>query len=77
MVLEEILNSPLNWLYVPGHSKHILPTTQEDSMHGHHQMVSTKIRLTIFFAVKDGQTLHNQEKTLYNQQKQDQDLTVA
>ena len=46
-------------------------------MHGHHQMVSTKIRLTIFFAVKDGETLHNQEKTLYNQQKQDQDLTVV
>ena len=33
-------------------------------------MVNTKIRLIIFFAVKDG-------KDLYSQQKQDQDLTVA
>ena len=31
-----------------GLSKHPLPTTQ-DSTHGHHQMVNTKIRLTIFF----------------------------
>ena len=28
-----------------GHSKHPLPTTQEKTMHGHHQMVNTKIRL--------------------------------
>ena len=27
--------------------------TREDSAHGHHQMVNTKIRLTIFLAVKD------------------------
>ena len=33
-------------------------------------MVNTKIRLIIFFAAKDG-------KALYNQQKQDQELTVA
>ena len=33
-------------------------------------MVNTKIRLIIFFAVKDG-------KALYSQQKQDQDLTGA
>ena len=33
-------------------------------------MVNTKIRLTIFFAVKGG-------KALYSQQKQDQELTVA
>ena len=33
-------------------------------------MVSTKIRLIIFLAVKDGETL-------YSQQKQDQELTVA
>ena len=38
--------------------------------HGHHQMVNTKIRLIIFFAVKDGEDL-------YSQQKQDQELTVA
>ena len=33
-------------------------------------MVDTEIRLIIFFAAKDG-------KTLYSQQKQDQELTVA
>ena len=52
-----------------GHSKHPLPTTQ-DSTHGHYQMVNTGIRLIIFFAAKD-------EETLYNQQKQDRELTVA
>ena len=44
--------------------------TREDSTHGHHQMVSTEIRLIIFFAAKDG-------KALYSQQKQSLDLTVA
>ena len=39
-------------------------------MHGHHQMVNTKIRLIIFFASKDGEAL-------YSEQKQDQELTVA
>ena len=53
-----------------GHSKHPLPTTQEDTTHGHHQMVNTEIRLIIFFAPKDGEAL-------YNQQKQVQELTVA
>ena len=33
-------------------------------------MVNTEIRLTIFFAAKDGEDL-------YSQQKQDQALTVA
>ena len=31
--------------------------TREDSTHGHHQMVNTEIRLIIFFAAKDGETL--------------------
>ena len=44
--------------------------TREDSTHGHHQMVNTKIRLIIFFAAKDGEAL-------YSHQKQDQELTVA
>ena len=44
--------------------------TREDSTHGHHQMVNTKTRLIIFFAAQD-------EKALYSQQKQDQELTVA
>ena len=33
-------------------------------------MVNTEIRLIIFFAAKDGESL-------YSQQKQDEDLTVA
>ena len=44
--------------------------TREDSTHGHHQMVNTKIRLIIVFAAKDGEAL-------YSQQRQDQELTVA
>ena len=31
--------------------------TREDSTHGHHQMVNTKIRLIIFFAAKDREVL--------------------
>ena len=53
-----------------GHSKHPLPTKQEDSTHGHHQMVNTEIRLIISFAAEDGEAL-------YSQQKQDWELTVA
>ena len=41
---------------------------REDSTHGHHQMVNTKIRLIICFAAKDGEAL-------YSQQKQDWELT--
>ena len=49
-----------------GHSKHLLPTTQEKTLH----MDITEIRLIMFFAAKDGEAL-------YSQQKQDQELTVA
>ena len=38
--------------------------------HGHHQMVNTEIRLIIFFAAKDGESV-------YSQHKQDQELTAA
>ena len=44
--------------------------TREDSTHGHHEMVNTKIRLIIFFSTKDGEAL-------CIQQKQDWELTVA
>ena len=44
--------------------------TGEDSTYGHHQMVNTEIRLIIFFAAKDGETLSCQEK-------QDWELTMA
>ena len=36
--------------------------TREDSTHGHHQMVNSKIRLIIFFAAKDREALHSQQK---------------
>ena len=46
-------------------SKHPLPTT-----HGHHHMVNTEIRLSIFFAAKYGEARNSR-------QKQDWELTVA
>ena len=56
----------MHWSYQTPSSNN----TREDSTHGHHQMVNTEIRLIIFFAAKDGETL-------YSQQKQDRELTVA
>ena len=32
---------------------------REDSTHGHHQVVNTKIKLIIFFAAKDGEALYS------------------
>ena len=46
----------------------VIANTLEDSIHGHHQMVNTEIRLII--SIKDGEAL-------YSQQKQDQEMTVA
>ena len=43
---------------------------RDDSTYGHHQMVYTKIRLIIFFAAKDRNSIHSQ-------QKQDQELTYS
>ena len=43
---------------------------REDSIHGHHQMANTEIRLIVLFAAKDGEAL-------YSQQKQSWELTVA
>ena len=48
----------------------MLENSEVSTTHGHHQMVSTKIRLLIFFAARDGEAL-------YSQQKQDQELTKA
>ena len=44
--------------------------TRDDSTQGHHQIVNTESRLTIFFAVED-------EEALYSQQEQDWELTMA
>ena len=35
--------------------------TREDSTHGHHQMVNTKIKLIIFFAAKDREALYSKQ----------------
>ena len=43
--------------------------TRDDSTHGHHQMVDTKIRLIVFFAAEH-------EEALYSQQNQGLELTV-
>ena len=56
----------MHWSYQTPSSNN----TREDSIHGHHQMVNTEIRLIIFFAGKDGEAL-------YSQQKQDQELTMT
>ena len=42
------------------HWSHQTPSsnnTRDNSTHGHHQVVNTKIRLIIFFAAKDGETI--------------------
>ena len=48
----------------------LLQQQRDDSTHGHHQMVHTKIRPIIFFVAKDGEAL-------YSQQKKEWELTVA
>ena len=53
-----------------GHSKPSSKNIRDDCTHGYHQMVNTEIRLFIVYAAKNG-------KPLCNQQKQDQELTVA
>ena len=35
--------------------------TRDDSAYGYHQMVNTEIRLIIFFAAKDGESLYSQQ----------------
>ena len=36
---------------------------RRSSTHGHHQIANTEIRLIIYFAAKDGQSLYSQQKT--------------
>ena len=49
---------------------HFSNNTKDYSKYGHHQMVSIKIRLIMFFVAKDGEAK-------YSQLKQDLELTVA
>ena len=36
--------------------------TRNDSTHGHHQMVNTKIKLIAFFVAEDGEAVYSQHK---------------
>ena len=51
--------------------------TREDSTHGHHQIVNTKIRLIIFFAAKDGEALYSQQKQDWVLTGSDHELLIA
>ena len=58
-----------DWNQIP-YDYPLFDNTWEESSQGHDHMANTEIRLIIFFAAKDGEALHSQ-------QKQDQELTVA
>ena len=60
-----------------GHSKHPLPTTQEKTTYGHHQMVNTKIRLIIFFVAKDGDSIQSAKTRLGADCGSDHELLIA
>ena len=51
--------------------------TREDTIHGHHQMVNTEIRLIIFFAAKDGEALYSQQKQPGADYGSDNELLIA
>ena len=51
--------------------------TREDSTHGHHQVVSTKIRLIIYFAAEDGDTLYSEKTRLGADCGSDHELLIA
>ena len=40
--------------------------TRDDSTHGHHHMVNTKIRLIILFAAKDGEALYSHKNKTWS-----------
>ena len=53
------------------------PYTREDSTHGHHQMVDTEIRLIIFFAAQDGNSIQSTKTRLGADCGSDHDLLIA
>jgi len=55
-----------------GHSKHPLPTTQEKTLYMDitRWLTNMEIRLILFFAAEDGETL-------YSQQRSDPEFTMA
>ena len=40
--------------------------TKDDSTRGHHEMVSIKIRLIMFFEAKDGEALYSQQNKTWS-----------
>ena len=50
---------------------------REDSTHEHHQMVNTEIRLIIFFAAKDGETIQSANTRLRADCVSDHELFIA
>ena len=45
------------------HSKHLLPTTKETTLHMDiNQMVNTEIRLILFFTARDGEVRKKKKK---------------
>ena len=61
-----------------GHSKHLLPTTQkEDSTHGHHQMVNTKIKLIIFCSQRWRSSIQSAKTRLGADCGSDHELLIA
>ena len=62
---EQSFAKRVHWSYPTPSSNN----TRDDSTHGHHEMVNTKIRLIIFFGAEDRKTIESTKKDL--------ELTVA
>ena len=60
-----------------GHNKHTLPTTQEKTLHGHHQTVNNEIRLIIFFAAKIWSSIESAKTRLGADCGSDHELRIA
>ena len=71
-VLVSLSWSHCSFLLDPGMHKVLFVPSKSlfDSTHGHHHMVNPEIKLIIFFSAKNGEPL-------YNQQKQDRELTAS
>ena len=52
-------------------------STRDNSIHGHHQIANTEIRLIIFFAAKNGKALYSQQKQPGADCGSDHELLIA
>ena len=68
-----VLPRKMHWSYQTPSSNNI----REDSTHGHHQMVNTKIRLIIFLAAKDGEALSSAKTRPGTDCGSDHELLIA